>query len=352
MSNERVLLSKKGPRKAAAPNEARKPGQAFDYPAKAVTMTKGGVSVYAATSLGAAGIGVAQAVAARVDGDLAGLASLFGVASPKGWNVIISPLSGDQSGDGGAYHYGCQGTDIYVDSCTADPEVSAALFVAEAVEVMSALQGKGWDCGNTNGEGLSRVLAELAYPGKLDDFETASAWLDGGRPNYVDRQQGTDTDAESNGLGVLFLYWLNGPLGFGWDKIVQTGGATLAQLYERLTGVATAWQDFRVAVGRLWPVGKPSGVTSDNPWPATPTPPTPPTPPTEGLATIQVASDSGSLAAGTYMLLPLPSDLDRRLRRAGLSAGQWGALVQAILTTLLTILPTILNADGESGQSG
>jgi hypothetical protein len=79
--------------------------------------------------------------------------------------------------------------------------------------VFSAAQGLGWNCGDTNGEGLSRVLAEELYPGVLDAFHTADAWLDSSRPDYVSDGVGNDQDGLSNGCAVVFLYYLHYVLG-------------------------------------------------------------------------------------------------------------------------------------------
>jgi hypothetical protein len=70
-------------------------------------------------------------------------------------------------------------------------------LIAEEVEVFSAVQNKGWNCGASNGEGLSRVLAESLYPGVLDDYSTAAAWLDTpDRPDWISNNNNTDTLGE------------------------------------------------------------------------------------------------------------------------------------------------------------
>ncbi len=79
---------------------------------------------------------------------------------------------------------------------------------AEIVEVFSAAQGGDWDCGASNGEGLSRVLATELYPAELDGYTTAADWLDGGRPDDVNQTNPTDQDAVSNGCAVLFLNYM------------------------------------------------------------------------------------------------------------------------------------------------
>ena len=140
-------------------------------------------------------------------------------------------------------------------------------MVAEEVEVFCAAQALGWDCGLTNGEGLSRVLAEELYPGVLDSFHTADVWLDSSRPDYITNNNGSDVDSLSNGCSVLFLYYLRYILGYEWPTIVQIGGVTLEQTYERLTGQSGAYTAFRQCVDAFFPLGTPSGLTTDNPFP-------------------------------------------------------------------------------------
>src|SRR5436305_12631038 len=118
------------------------------------------------------------------------------------------------------------------------------LVGGEEVEVCEANLANGWDCGATNGQGLSRVLATEMYPNVLDGFATAAQWLDSDRPDYVSANVPDDTDAKSNGCAVLFLNYLHYQLHFGWADIVQAGGATLAETYQRLTGQEDAFGPF------------------------------------------------------------------------------------------------------------
>src|SRR5215831_1236447 len=121
--------------------------------------------VYLDPSLGADGIADAQAVLATCEADYARVSAYFGIdAGPFRVALFTNP--------GGAYHLGCAAADLFCDARTApaDGTFSEFLNVAEFVEVFEAIQARGWDCGKSNGEGLSRVLATDAYPGELDGF--------------------------------------------------------------------------------------------------------------------------------------------------------------------------------------
>lgn len=213
------------------------------------------------------GPAIADGVLATNEGDLHTLEGFFGgLALPTlPMNIIVAP------GIGGAYHYGCGAVDLYCDGDTsANPDVdhTRLLIVAEEVEVFEDAQGKGWDCGASNGEGLSRVLATELYPAELDGFATAASWLDfPDRPDWVGRTNPTDTNAVSNGCAVLFLNYLRYQLNFSWAQIVQAGGSTFEQTYERLTGKTSGFAPFKSLLDSHFPPGRPSGLTTDNPFP-------------------------------------------------------------------------------------
>jgi hypothetical protein len=242
----------------------------FDYHVKSAGSTAD-FNVYYATSLGNKGQEVANAVVQKCQADGQTLSGYFSVPTPH-CNLIAVPLSQGHDGSGGAYHHTCLDADLYCDvqfHPHINNDLTNALVIAEEVEVFSAVQNKGWNCGASNGEGLSRVLAETLYPGVLDDYSTAAAWLDTpDRPDWISNNNNTDTDAVSNGCSVLFLFWLNGPLGKGWDAICQAGGPTLAETYKTLTGKNTGYQEFRAVIDKMFPLGQPSGLTVDNPFAA------------------------------------------------------------------------------------
>lgn len=145
---------------------------------------------------------------------------------------------------GGAYHFGCDATDIYIEPT---PELASGFMVAELVEIFEAAINNGWQCGQTNGEALSRVLATARNSGLAQlQVQTGQAWWAAGHHDYVTNNSATDQDENSNGCGPLFLYYLHSQLGFDWTRITTTGGSTLGDTYQRLTGKsgAAGFQDF------------------------------------------------------------------------------------------------------------
>jgi hypothetical protein len=244
----------------------------FDYPADLEGSTAN-FAVYYDPALGGPGKSCADGMLATCEHDYAQVASWFGgIASPTlPVNVIIAPLDRSGQGGGGAYHYGCGAVDLYCDIKripSLDIDLSRMLMVAELVEVFEAAQNVGWDCGASNGEGLSRVLSAALYPAQLDGYSTAAAWLDSpDRPDWVNKNNNTDGDAVSNGCSVLFLNYLNTQLGYSWVQIAQAGAPTLAKTYTKLTGKPDGWTPFRQQLDQAFPLGTPSGVTTDNPYP-------------------------------------------------------------------------------------
>jgi hypothetical protein len=243
--------------------------QGFEYPAKLVGQTTH-FHVYAATCLPAQGVQVGQAVLHRCEQDYQQLAAWFGFRVPH-FNVIAAGLSSEHDGTGGAYHHACLASDLYCDvqlQPTVNPDLTNALAITQEVEVFGAVQKKGWDCGASNGEGLSRVLANVLYPGVLDGYATAAVWLDGDRPDWVSQTNPSDLDPVSTGCAVLFLYWLNVKLGYGWEQICRAAAPTLAGTYQMLTGkgAGAAFADFKALLDRMFPPGAPSGLAKDNPF--------------------------------------------------------------------------------------
>jgi hypothetical protein len=208
----------------------------------------------------------------RCEGDYQTLSSYFGQQQPKSFNIIIAPLSPQMDGTGGAYHHTCQAIDLYCDvqlTPTINPDVTSALAVAEEVEVFAAVQGGGWNCGGSNGEGLSRVLAQAAYPNVLENLGYFSApfWLNSRRPNFVGRTLPTDQNMIGNGCAVLFLNYLHVQLGIGWDKICQAAAPVLAGTYKTLTGKTAPFREFAALLESKFPKGQRTDLATDNPFP-------------------------------------------------------------------------------------
>ncbi len=219
--------------------------------------------VYFQTALGIAGRDLAQGVLGSCEVEYAELQQIFGIsASGLPFRIFID------DGAFGAMHATCAATEIHCAAFDRDNvDLVRMVAVAEEVEVLEANLGNGWDCGATNGEALSRVLATELYPNELDGFATAASWLDSDRPDYVSTNLESDTDSLSNGCGVLFLNYLHDQLHFSWADIVRSGGATLGETYQRLTGQADAFGPFSILLAHHFPPGTPSGVTGDNVFP-------------------------------------------------------------------------------------
>lgn len=239
----------------------------LDYPSTAVG-TVGSVTVAYATSLGASGRSLAQNLLGAVGAPYTELEAYFGV--PGGVvTVVLAPLSGSNDGSGGAYHYGCDFTSggvLYLDATFAstaiDPtDLALSLYVAELSESFMGTQNAGWGCGSSNGEGLSRYLAEVVPPpGSFPSWGvTGPSWAQAGFPDWVTRTESTDRNDVSTGCAVVYLYWMRSQ-GFSTQQLVRAGGATLSANYTALTGRATAYQDLLAAVQGLT-------VSSDNPFP-------------------------------------------------------------------------------------
>ena len=218
-------------------------------------------------SLGSDGPTIADAVLGVCEADYFTLQGDFGGITPPSlpFNVNILP------GSFGASHATCAATTLSIGAQSA-PGVNIpfirSLVIAEEDEVFEAAIGRGWNCGASNGEGLSRVLANAMYPGaEPSNFVSGPVWLDGGRPDFVNNTDPTDRNYLSIGCAVLFLNWLRYQLHFSWDEIILAGASTLAQTYTNLTGRTDAWTRFTTLLQNHFPAGAPSGLTTDNPFP-------------------------------------------------------------------------------------
>jgi hypothetical protein len=237
----------------------------FDYPVTQVGVI-GNVTIDYDPVLGAQGLELAQRMLTGVRGPYDDMQSFFGMTGAA-VSVVIAPLDGETDGSAGAYHYGCDftaGGVLYLDATftntTVNPlDLEIGLYVAELSEAFMGPQNRGWNCGYSNGEALSRFLAEHeTLPDTLNAFATGPAWDQAGRPDWIDKTEPTDQDAVSTGCGMIFFYWMRA-LGFAVPQFVQAGGATLSANYRALTGKDTAYRDLLTAL---------SGVTinSDNPF--------------------------------------------------------------------------------------
>jgi hypothetical protein len=267
MSNPREFLSTEMVRKTKTAEQiGAAAALGLDYPVTQVGVA-GNITVSYDPSLGPQGLALAKqmlgVVAAPYEQMESDFATTGGITS-----VIIAPLSGNNDGSGGAYHYGCDFTSggvLYVDATFANTvanplDLEVSLYVAELSEAFMGTQNKGWGCGFSNGEGLSRFLAENAAPGLIPAWGiTGPSWVSSGFPDWVAKTEPTDRNYTSTGCAILYIYWMRS-LGYSVSEIVQAGGTTLAANYQTLTGKTTAYADLVAAVKVL-------KVTSDNPFP-------------------------------------------------------------------------------------
>ena len=238
------------------------------------------------------GTASAQAVLQRAEADYAAVRDWFGgIDLPQGQEgddqttprtaLPLQVLIDSQAG--GAYHFGCNATDIYIEP---HAQEAPGLMVAELVEVFEAAINNGWQCGQTNGEALSRALA-VARDAALNPLivQTAQGWWANGHADYVNDNSADDTNQDANGCGTLFLYYLNSQLGYSWRQITITGGATLGECYAKLTG-HTGAEGFKDFLDRLATLDSGGGLTlpaSGNPFPVGGTAqPGPSAPPSSG----------------------------------------------------------------------
>ena len=221
--------------------------------------------VWYLTSMRQKGATLAQAILANCERDYATLTQIFGGITPGRLPFVVQITPGAT----GASHSSCLGTDIQVGGKSGtNVDFIRSLLVAEADEVFMANFGHGWDCGASNGEGLSRVLANDVYRGvEPAGFISSNSWLDSARQDFIDETYPSDTDYPSIGCSVLFLNWLRFQLNHSWAEIVAAGAGTLAGTYRNLTGQATAWQDFSAVIDSHWPAGRTYKLKTDNPFP-------------------------------------------------------------------------------------
>jgi phosphatidylserine/phosphatidylglycerophosphate/cardiolipin synthase-like enzyme len=268
----------------------------------------------------------ARAVLASAEADYAAVQAWFGgISLPPGQPgddqntprtaTPIQVLMDSQAG--GAYHFGCNATDIYIEPT---PQLASGFMVAELVEVFEAAARNGWDCGHTNGEGLSRALAGERNPALVPDLvPTEQAWWGNGHADFITTNQADDTDENSNGCGTIFLYYLHSQLGFSWQQIATAGGSTLGACYQKLTGRdgAQGFSDFVRLLSTLDRGGQLALPASGNPFPIGGARPEAPQPqPGIGSSAPGGSSDPSSMSA----------------------SGSRGVLIVAVLVGLLLLV--------------
>ena len=229
------------------------------------TSPSGRVTVYVDPTLGQSGLQNAQDLLNDADRVVAANDTIFGTTGDP-VSVIVFALGNATDGTGGADHMGCDystGAAIEVDASFGNSARVSALFEAE----LSECSMNGNLCGQSTGEALSRWCAAVISNNALSDFATAPQWAQDGMPDFVNKTDPTDQNADSTGCGMAFLSWLMSQSN-SLDKIAPTmvalgDAGTLAQLYANLTSdaAANAWPKFQNAIQAL-----PNGVTNDDPF--------------------------------------------------------------------------------------
>lgn len=211
------------------------------------------------------GATLASALLQTSEADLSKLEGIFGI-TPAGMPFSLYV----DVGSFGAYHDSCADTALHLAAFDgSNDDLVRMLMVAEADEVFMADQNKGWNCGDSAGEGLSRVLATLAYPAQLDGFATAASWLNSVRDDFVTRSDPTDQNYVSIGCATLFINYLSHQLGHGAADVARTGGSSLAQTFATLTGKPSsdAFPPFAALLAQHFPPGQTATLSDDNPFP-------------------------------------------------------------------------------------
>jgi hypothetical protein len=255
-------------RKPKPARKARPPASASLAPAGSMTF-RGATrhfKVSYLSSLGNDGIYISDALLQSCEGQYQTLRGWFGGSDPDDLPFNVEVTDGAK----GASHPACRSTTITVggrSDASTNLDFMRMLLFAEVAEVLMHKQGRYWDCQASNGEALSRVLSAdlcLGADPVPSKFLSAPVWLANREANWIDRTERTDQDETANGCGVLFLNWLRFARGFSWASIISASEDTLAETYQRLTGSATAWTDFRAVVDARFPTNKP--VRTDNPF--------------------------------------------------------------------------------------
>src|ERR1700730_15531472 len=191
------------------------------------------------SGLSTKGTTIADALLATCAQRLTPLQSYFGGSPPASLPFHLILTSGGQ----GASHATCAATALSIGANSGSVPFMRSLVIAEENEVLQASFGHGWDCGFSNGEGLSRVLANDMVPGvEPQGFVSPPVWLDGPsgagvlREDWVNKTEPTDVNYFTIGCSVLFLNWLRFQLNFTWAQIIAAGTPTLAGTYKNLTG--------------------------------------------------------------------------------------------------------------------
>lgn len=154
------------------------------------------------------------------------------------------------------------------------------LFVAEMSEVLMSYRklnkGGKWNASDSMGEGLSRFCTGMMHPLGYYDVSgmgpSINTWFTTSDRNqssrdFITRINTTDNDDYSYGASIVFLYYLYSQLNYSIRDIILSGGATLAETYQNLTGKTDAYLPFIQLLDKYYPTDKISSLPTDDPFP-------------------------------------------------------------------------------------
>lgn len=238
----------------------------MDYPAITIGSTQH-VTVMSAVALGDMGKRLAYIMSRThlVEIYYRRLAAFFEAKTLPHLRLILSPLSPNHTGTGGAYHYGDFGADIYADVYLKPGEpgfrvpFSASLFVCEATEVFAAYQQKAWVSDYAHGEALSRVMGECLVPQAIYTG-AVQAWFDAGCPDWISNFKASETDQVAVGCGMTFIHYLHDQLHFSFNEIIAASSyiPTLEAVFNNLTKRHGGYHEMMAVIDKVYPPGKPA----------------------------------------------------------------------------------------------
>jgi hypothetical protein len=224
--------------------------------------------VFYERSFGETGRSVAATILDRAESDLGTLSGVFGLPAPGGpadpegdrFVIVLGRLDEDRR----TYR---EDRVIFCDlQTTPRPEPRQSSFYVGFQLAAVDAERAGWDA--QIGEALARAIATAIYPRRIVGFATAQVWLDGDREDVWSGPLGPGLSA--TGGAVLFINFLHYQLGFSWNEIAATPGPDLGAVARRLTGTGPRSEDFRCLMDSYFPVGLPSRLIGDNPFPLDP----------------------------------------------------------------------------------
>jgi len=169
-------------------------------------------------------------------------------------------------------HFNGQGADPLADDAV------MGLFVAEIIEVLMSCRdvqtaSNTWHEADSDGEGLSRMAVGLLHPasyynGTYLGGPYVNGWLQSAaRDDWITTNELSDTDGDSFGCSLLFLYWLHSQLGHSMTEIITKAGGTLEATYHALTGQSGGYAAFTEFLVPFFPIGQTAALKTDNPFP-------------------------------------------------------------------------------------